>query len=523
MSPAYFFALICLLAVLTIASYVDRVYSEMGKFLAREYQDNIDSWEQVVEPRLRLGRESIALSASVLRQLSLAAMAMLAGLRLYSPNSLFPVYVRTPHLTDIARNGVELILLIVIFDRLVPQLLFTRTTGLWIAKIRYLLEALFYLILPVTLLLGLLLSIAALAEPEDLAVEDHPSEAMDALLEAGEEEGILEESDRELVRSVVEFGDKVVREVMTPRPEIYAVDGSMTLEVFTAALEENIYSRVPVYAGMLDNITGIVFAHDLLQITDAEAGKKTVAELQRPAAFVPETKKVNELLREMQREKQHMRIVIDEYGGVAGLITIEDLIEAIVGNIADEHDETEADDAPIREPDGSFIVSGSFEISRLRDLFQPQFDARFEGNSHVSNHASGETSEPESPVTLSENGHRLAASKPGALLAPADSESDSDFEDPNASEDVLSRDGVRDFIRDAQRDSQRDPDQPTALRLPEHYESTTLGGLVSEIAGHIPLRGEVVEEDGLRLEVLASTDRRIDRIRVALSHPPATD
>ena len=514
MSPSYFLVLLFLLAILTLAAYVDRVYSEMGKFLAREYQDNIDAWESVVEPRLRLARESIALSASVLRQLSIAAMAMLAGLRLYSPGSLIPVYAHTPHLSDIARTVVELVLLIVLFDRLIPQLLFTRTRGLWVAKIRYLLEALFYLILPITLLLGLLLSIAALAEPEDLAEEEHPSEAMDALLEAGEEEGILEESDRELVRSVVEFGDKVVREVMTPRPEIYAVDGAMTLEVFTTALEENIYSRVPVFAGMLDNITGIVFAHDLLQITDAEAGQRTVAQLQRPAAFVPETKKVNELLREMQREKQHMRLVIDEYGGVAGLITIEDLIEAIVGNIADEHDETEADDAPIRESDGSFIVSGSFEISRLRDLFQPEFDARFEDKATDPDHASETDAETKSPlappVRLSESGHRLAVSKPG-FATPVDPEADSDFEDPNAREDALTRDLLR------------DSDQPTALRLPEHYESTTLGGLVSEIAGHIPLRGEVVEEDGLRLEVLASTDRRIDRIRVGLSQPSVAD
>jgi len=360
---------------------------------------------------------------------------------------------------------------------------------------------------------------------------------MDALLEAGEEEGILEESDRELVRSVVEFGDKVVREVMTPRPEIYAVDASMTLADFTAALEEHVYSRVPVYAGMLDNITGVVFAHDLLQITDAEAGNKTVAELQRPAAFVPETKKVNELLREMQREKQHMRIVIDEYGGVAGLITIEDLIEAIVGNIADEHDETEADDEPVREPDGSFIVSGSFEISRLRELFQPQFDARHDPKSEPES----ESSEPSALAGISssvlvaraETDRRAAASAFGseerrsagerrsAAPAPASdlaSGRDFDSEDPGTREESLARDSVREPARDAL----RDPDQPTALRLPEHYESTTLGGLVSEIAGHIPMRGEVVEEDGLRLEVLASTDRRIDRIRVSLSHPPVT-
>ncbi|WP_263376856.1 hemolysin family protein [Granulicella aggregans] len=526
MSAAYFLSLIILLGILLLAAYVDRVYSEMGKFLAREYQDNIDAWESAVEPRLRLGRESIALSASVLRQLSLAAMAMLSGLRLYSPNSLVPVYTRTPHLSDIARTAIELVLLIIFFDRLLPQLLFTRTRGIWIAKIRYLLEALFYLVLPVTLLMGLLLSIAALAEPEDTTEEDHPSEAMDALLEAGEEEGILEESDRELVRSVVEFGDKVVREVMTPRPEIYAVDGSMTLEVFTAALEENIYSRVPVFSGQLDNITGIVFAHDLLQVLDSEASQLTVAQLQKPAAFVPETKKVNELLREMQRQKQHMRIVIDEYGGVAGLITIEDLIEAIVGNIADEHDETEDDDAPIAEPDGSFIVSGSFEISRLRDLFQSQFDARFadkedssdatetiesSATSALDARVTADRRSPVSAAALTSAERRSLADRRAASASDLQADTDSDSEDPNAREEVI----VRELTRDS--------DQPTALRLPEHYESTTLGGLVSEIAGHIPLPGEVVEEDGLRLEVLASTDRRIDRIRVGLSSPSATD
>jgi CBS domain containing-hemolysin-like protein len=303
-----------------------------------------------------------------------------------------------------------------------------------------------------------LLSIVALAEPEDTEEVEHPSEAVDALLEAGEEEGILEESDRELLRSVVEFGDKVVREVMTPRPEIFAVPDTLTLKQFTAEIEEHVFSRVPVFRATLDNITGIAFAHDLLQVTDEDAETITIAQIQRPAAFVPETKMVAELLREMQSEKQHMRIVIDEYGGVAGIVTIEDLLEAIVGNIADEHDETEADDAPHREPSGAYVVSGTFELSRLRELFADQF-----------------------PST-------------------------SKAAEPDADEDAVSEKPDRDTR-----------DDPTALRLPERYESTTVGGLVSELAGHIPLPGEVVEEDGLRLEVLASTDRRIDQIRVSLA------
>jgi CBS domain containing-hemolysin-like protein len=470
--------LFLLLGILALAAYVDRVYSEMGKFLAREYQDNIDAWEERVEPRLRLGRESIAQSASVLRQLSLAGVALLSGLRLYAPVVVGQALAARPTWAEIARAIFELVLLILIFDRLVPQVLFVRTRGLWVVRIRYLLQALFFLILPITLLLGLLLSIVALAEPEDTADPDHPSEAMDALLEAGEEEGILEESDRELVRSVVEFGDKVTREVMTPRPEIFAVPDTLTLREFTAAIEEHPFSRVPVFRGSLDNITGIAFAHDLLQVTDIDAANIPLASIARPAAFVPETKMVAELLREMQSEKQHMRIVIDEYGAVAGLVTIEDLLEAIVGNIADEHDEPEEDDAPIREPNGAYVVSGSFELSRLRDLFADQFPST-------------------RPAASSSRAHLSSfAEAGGAAVLPPSAPSSHD-EDHESTRDTR--------------------DDPTALRIPEHYESTTVGGLVSELAGHIPLPGEVVEEDGLRLEVLASTDRRIDQIRVSLA------
>jgi putative hemolysin len=474
MSPLFALSVSVLLTLLALVAYVDRIYTEMGKFLAREYQDNIDAWEQVVEPRLHLGRESVALSASLLRQLTLATLALMLGLRLYTHTTLNSSLVRIPTPMEIVRTVCELVLLILIFDRLIPQVLFTRTRGLWIARIRIVLEVIFYVILPITMLLQLLLSIAALAEPEDATEEEHPSQAMDALLEAGEEEGILEESDRELVRSVIEFGDKVVREVMTPRPEIIAVPGSLSLPNFTEVIQRTAFSRVPVYTTSIDHISGIAFAHDLLHIADTDARHKTVAQIQRPVAFVPETKKVAELLREMQREKQHMRIVIDEYGGVAGLVTIEDLLEAIVGNIADEHDVTETDDAPIREANGAYSVSGSFEVSRLRDLFADQFEVRG-GNAAADSSDSEDTGQPHSPADSPEEYGR--------------------------------------------RETREDSTAPTALRLPEHYESTTIAGLVSEIAGHIPLPGEVVEEDGLRLEVLASTDRRVDRVRVSLASP----
>jgi putative hemolysin len=390
----------------------------MGKFLAREFEENIEAWEQRVEPRLGLSREHIRLSAAILAQLSLACVTLLFGIMLFYRSTIND----RPTVPEIAQAVLGVVLVILLFNQFLPFVFFTRTRGIWIARLRWLLRLLFYLMTPVTLFLGFLLSIAALAESPPRTQDESALEAVDALIEAGEEEGILEESDRELVRSAVEFGDKVVREVMTPRPEIFAVAGDTTVETFLRMLEIEPYSRVPVYEGTLDHITGIVFAHDLLRIRDQDSPRQTVASIQRSAAFTPETKKVNELLREMQRAKQHMNIVIDEYGGVAGLVTIEDLIEEIVGSISDEH---EADDSGTvtREGDGSWLVPGNFEVEKLAELFD-------------------------------------------------------------------------------------------AADLPEDTEATTVAGLVSEAAGRIPQSGEVIERYGLRFEILASTDRRIERLRV---------
>jgi putative hemolysin len=173
-----------LLAVLTLAAYVDRLYAESGKFLAREFQENIDAWEKLIEPKLHLSRESAELSAAVLRQFTLVAIAVLFGIKLYpvlaahnaSGLDIFGV---------VARTVFELILIVLIFDRLLPFLFFMRTRGLWIARIRILMATLFYLVTPATLLLGLLLSIVSLAEPTDAEEEERPEEkdaAMDALL-----------------------------------------------------------------------------------------------------------------------------------------------------------------------------------------------------------------------------------------------------------------------------------------------------------------------------------------------------
>jgi putative hemolysin len=419
-------SMVLLLALVeTLASYISRVYSEFGKILTREIEENLDAWEELIEPQLGLSREHAAISAAVLQQLALGIIALEFGAVLFD---------RAPHLgrptyPEIAQAVLGVVLVVVFCSQVLPSLLFNRTRGRWVMRLVWPIRLLLWLMTPITVFVRFFFSVAALAETP-ASDEEEAAVDVEALLEAGEEEGILEESDRDLVRSAVEFGDKLVREVMTPRPAVFAVPATITLEQFLELLREHNFSRVPVYSGSLDNVTGIAFAHDLLQIKDEEARTRTVASIERPAAFVPETKRGYELLREMQREKQHMRIVIDEYGGVAGLVTIEDLLEEIVGNIRDEHDVEVGIEEPQREPNGVWLVPGNFPVDQLADLF-------------------GEAVEPGS-----------------------------------------------------------------------EYEATTLGGLVSEIEGRIPLAGEVVmlEPIGLRMEIVASTDRRVERLRV---FPPA--
>ena len=430
MTAPFILLIVFLALVETLASYICRVHAEYGKILSREEQDNLDAWEELVEPKLGLTREHAGLCATVLQQLTLGYIALELGAVLFD---------RAPLLApaapgEIAQAVLVLVLVVIFCNQILPSLLFDRTRGRWAARLIWPIRLLLWLVTPITVFVRFFFSVASLAEKQATPEEETAGD-VEALLEAGQEEGILDDSDRDLVRSAVEFGDKVVREVMTPRPDVFAVPETTTLVEFLELLREHNFSRVPVYADSIDNITGIAFAHDLLQITDDEARTRTVASIQHSAAFVPETKRGYELLREMQREKQHMRIVIDEYGGVSGLVTIEDLLEQIVGNIRDEHEEETPIETPQREAGGIWLVPGSFPVDQLPELFGEQT-------------------------------------------------------------------GLAD--------------------LGETYEATTLGGLVSEIEGRIPLSGEVVllESLGMRMEILASTDRLVERLRI---FPPAEE
>ena len=415
MNLAVAITLLFLLALLTLVSYVERVYQELGRFLSRDFQDNIDSFEQKVEPQLRVSRARAWLSMAALAQLSMAAIALLVGFIVFG-NQQWGIY-------EIVQATISLILIVIVCNRFLPFLFFSRTKGEWLARWTPFLKVLIYLVLPVTIVLGFLQSVTSLTRESSSGEPESPTEAVDALIEAGQEEGIIQEGDRDLIQSVVEFSGKTVREAMRPRPAIFAVPAETTIERFIDMLRRQHYSRVPVYEGSIHNIKGIVYAQDVLQITDSEAHTRTLGTLmRRDVYFVPESKLGSDLLREMQKQNIRMAIVVDEYGGVAGLVTIEDLVEEIVGEIRDESDKPEI----VREGERSFIVSGGMDVDRLNELF-----------------------------------------------------------------------GTR----------------------PEGKESATIAGLVSELAGRIPRKGEAVEEDGLRFEVLESTDRKIERVRVSAAQP----
>ena len=188
------------------------------------------------------------------------------------------------------------------------------------------------------------------------------------MVDVAEEEEEIEEDERELIHSVFEFGDTVVREVMVPRPDMVTARADASLgEVLEVILRAG-YSRIPIYEGDNDNITGVLYAKDLLKRMHEAQGEGKVSSLARAPLFVPEQKKVSELLREMQQQRVHMAIVIDEYGGTAGLVTIEDLIEEIVGEIVDEYDQEE----PLVEPvdENTIRVDAKLPIDDVNELLE---------------------------------------------------------------------------------------------------------------------------------------------------------
>jgi CBS domain containing-hemolysin-like protein len=180
---------------------------------------------------------------------------------------------------------------------------------------------------------------------------------------AGQEQQPQDEN--RLIRSVVSFSETLVREVMTPRPDIVAIRADATLDELRHLVREQEYSRLPVFAENLDNIVGMMVVKDLIQMTEAPSGARKISEVMRPAAFVPETKRVVDLLREFQQKRFQLALVVDEYGGTAGLVTVEDVVEELVGEIRDEYD-SEAEPI-VAESDDTVVFSAKVAIGDLVD------------------------------------------------------------------------------------------------------------------------------------------------------------
>jgi CBS domain containing-hemolysin-like protein len=179
------------------------------------------------------------------------------------------------------------------------------------------------------------------------------------------EEGRPRADENRLLRSVVDFGETLVREVMTPRPDIVAIRADATIDELRQLVREQEYSRLPVFTENLDNIVGLVVVKDLIQMSETPAGLHKVSGIMRPAAFVPETKRVVDLLREFQQKRFQLALVVDEYGGTAGLVTVEDVVEELVGEIRDEYD-SEAEPI-VAESDSTYVFSAKVGIGEMRE------------------------------------------------------------------------------------------------------------------------------------------------------------
>ena len=207
------------------------------------------------------------------------------------------------------------------------------------------------------------------ATPEE--TEDQSNEATKAYIDTAEHEGLIEGEERKLLQNIVDFGDSRVREVMTPRPDIVALREDGTIGDLRALFREQEYSRFPVFKESLDNIVGFVFVKDLVAL-DRPDDSKPITPFLRPAVIVPESKRVPELLKQFQRQQTQIAIVVDEYGGTAGLVTIEDLLEEIVGEIRDEYDvESES---IVEEGGGCFIFSGKVDIDEVSQRLNLQIE-----------------------------------------------------------------------------------------------------------------------------------------------------
>jgi putative hemolysin len=355
------FADLIVAIVVTLVTCVQLLYLESLRIRTRE-RASLEFFKTTLESKLGLETERGSLTFSLVKNVGLAIIGCL---------TLAAAYENAPGWQAIAAACLLTGIYVVIGTFVVPQIVYRKSTGQGLLRIAPLLRVLAFIARPLVWALEFLQSLFELGEPAPLSDDARQDDHIEALILAGEEEGIIEKGDRELIQSVVAFGDKTVREVMTPRPLIVAIRQNATLEELRQLVIHEQYSRIPVYEETIDQISGFVHARDMFELDEDDRARHKVVDIVRPIRAVPETKPVNDLLREMQEEGAHMAVVVDEYGSTAGIVTMEDMVEEIVGEIHDEH---EPDRDFRQDADGSYVVSGSFDLGRLEDLldFHPE-------------------------------------------------------------------------------------------------------------------------------------------------------
>src|SRR5271168_4648854 len=361
---SYVGSLLVLALGLPIFSYLTLIYRELGRMTTGRVHEHLEIFEAKIEPKLNINRKSGGRTFRILGHFWLAFVVLetTRGVVYLVPNTL--------------EAGVQFLVFlsleVVILMHFVPDMLLYRTTGRWLLPLLPLIRAAMWLVWPVRVFLEGAESLARISEQEpEMTQEQRTEERIEALVDAAEEEGIIAAEQADLIEQVVEFSDKRVREVMTPRPDIVAIAAEAPLEELHAKFVEKKFSKMPVYEKSLDDIFGVVHAQDLLHIADQDLPKRKVRELVRPVLFMPETKAGSELLREMRQKGQPLAVIIDEHGSVAGIATVEDLVEEIVG----ERWNGGKPPAPdvVREADGGLVMRGSMAIRDVEELLGVSF------------------------------------------------------------------------------------------------------------------------------------------------------
>jgi len=349
---------------LPVLSYLTLIYRELGRMTTGRVHEHLDIFEAEIEPKLKINRSSGGRTFRILGHFWLAFLVL--------ETTRGVVYFVPGTWESFVEFCVFLTLEVVMLMHFIPDMLLYRTTGRWLLKLLPLIRAAMWLVWPVRIFLEGAESLARISEHEpEKTQEQRTEEGIEALVEAAEEEGIIEADQADLIEQVVEFSDKRVREVMTPRPDIVAIAADASLEELHARFMETQYSRLPVFEKSLDDIFGVVHAQDMLKVADQDLPHRRVRELVRPVLFIPETKAGSDLLRDMRQKGQEMAVVIDEHGLVAGIATVEDLVEEIVGESG--YDGRQPAPDVVREAEGGLLLRGSTTIRDAEELLGVRF------------------------------------------------------------------------------------------------------------------------------------------------------